>query len=72
MLSGSGGCGDEGGGHVVYGAEGYGVELAVGGERFGAGGPDFYVGEVEGADHFSEEGGFLVLRFRESYGDFWV
>ena len=69
MVGGSGGGGGYGGGHVVYGSHGYGVELLGIRHGFDAGGPDFYVLKVEGADGFAEEGGFLVLGFGQGYRD---
>ena len=63
--------GGYGGGHIVYGAEGYGVEAARGRERFCAGGPDFYR-EIEGSNYLSEEGRLLILGFCKGYGDFGV
>ena len=59
----------KGGFHVVHRAQGDGLELAIGGHGFDAGGPDLG-GEIEGANDFAEEGGLLVLRFGEGYGDF--
>jgi hypothetical protein len=43
LVGGSGLGGGYSGGHVVYGAEGYGVEVAGRRERFGTIGPDFNV-----------------------------
>jgi hypothetical protein len=71
-VGGSGGGGCYGKGHIVYGSHGYGVELAGGRHGFCAGGPDFYVLEVEGADGFAKEGGFLVLGLGQGYADFWM
>jgi len=56
-----------GGGHVVYGAEGYAVELLL--ELFCAGTVDFG-GQIQGADGFAEEGGFLILGFGQGDFDF--
>jgi hypothetical protein len=72
LMGGSGGCGGEGGSHVVDCSEGYGVELAAWGKRFGSCGPDFYVGEVQGADYFAEEGGLFVLGFCQGNGEIGV
>lgn len=63
--------GGQGGGHVIHGAEGYGVEGAGFGHGFYASGPDFD-GKAEGADDFAEEGGLFVLGFCESDLNFRV
>ena len=52
--------------HVIDGAKGDGVEAAGGRHGFDAGGPDFSR-QVESADDFAEEGGFLALRFGEGH-----
>jgi len=59
--------GGDGGGHVVYGAQGYAVKFLL--EFFGAGAVDFG-GEMQRADGFAKEGGFFVLGFCEGYFDF--
>ena len=48
------------------------MELAAWGEGFGAGGPDFYAGEVQGADYFAEEGSLFVLGFGQGNGEIGV
>ncbi len=68
-MGGSGLGSGEGGGHVVYGAEGYGVELLGGRQGFDPVRPD--VGcETEGSDYFAEESRLFVLGFGEGYLDF--
>ena len=62
----TGGCGGYGGVHLVYGAEGYAIKLAVGGHGLGAGGPD-PGGQAKGANGFAEKGGFFVLGFSQGY-----
>jgi hypothetical protein len=69
LVGGSGCCGGYGGGHVVYGAEGDGVELAGFGHGFGSGGPDFYW-KAQGADCLAEKGGLFVLGFGQGDCDF--
>jgi hypothetical protein len=63
------GGGGDGGGHVVDGAKGDGVECAITGHRFDAMGPDLG-GEMEGADGFVEEGGLLGAGLGQGDVDF--
>lgn len=58
--------GRDGFGHIVYGAEGDGVEFP--GQGFGAGCVYLGVAQVQSAEGFAEEGGFFVLGFGEGDG----
>jgi len=57
--------------HVVDGAEGDSVKTLHVEEGFGARGVHLS-GEVEGANHFAEEGGLFTLRLGEGNGEVWA